>query len=191
MMWGKSPGEGSWMPVLPSRAGRDGEGSCCCCQEQLCPLQLSEAAGAPSLASALSPEPASLGRALKSTVLSKGPHQPWQLLLVCCSRSCLLGPFLQSLFVSSWCFFLEGVQQVCRMRRLVCCHFKGSWFLFHMSCFISQRTEQRKIPTCHCLEGFYFSMTCLETIERGPFPTFPSTWGALGHHHKSQLCSMM
>lgn len=169
MMWGKSPGEVSWMPALPSEGWEGWRRQLLLLTGTALPSPAFRSSRSPVTDINLFPDPAGLVRALKPTKMSKGPHQPWQPLLVCCSTSCFLCLFLQFLFVSSWHFVLGGVQQNEWVNVLI---FQGKLISFLYELLYIQRMGQRRIPTCHCLEGFCFFMTCQKTIERGTFPTF-------------------
>lgn len=94
---------------------------------------------------------------------------PWQPLLVCCSRSCLLRPFLQFLFVSSWHFVLGGVQQLSQMSGLMCCHFKGSWFLFRISFTSKEQGKGGSLRATACRD-FASSWPVRILLKEEPFP---------------------
>jgi len=161
MIWGRSPGELSWMPLPPE--GWEGW------RKQLLLLR---GTGLLLLSLRSSSRITGLNLSPKSSNLPDFPglwHQP------CCQRavSALPTTLAASSFASSsrsalsWsCDFvqwtpLEGVQQVSKMSAFILCPFSGSWLLLHRNLFASK--EQVK--------GVMYEDPYQKIFERGTFPT--------------------
>lgn len=165
MMWGKSPGEVSWMPALPSEGWEGWRRQLLLLTGTALPSPAFRSSRSPVTDINLFPDPAGLVRALKPTKMSKGPHQPWQPLLVCCSTRCFLCLFLQFLFVSSWHFVLGGVQQNEWVNVLI---FQGK--LFCMSCFTSKEWGKGGSLLATAWRDFASSWPVRKLLKEEPFP---------------------
>lgn len=188
MMWGKSPGEVSWMPALPSEGWEGWRRQLLLLTGTALPSPAFRSSRSPVTDINLFPDPAGLVRALKPTKMSKGPHQPWQPLLVCCSTRCFLCLFLQFLFVSSWHFVLGGVQQNEWVNVLI---FQGKLKFFSVWVALHPKNGAKEDPYLPLPGGILLLHDLSENYWKRNLSHFPSMWGALGHCHESWLCPVM